>query len=139
MNECFYTCASSSLAILYQVIPKVPCLARNVFLLYINYLQSQVPLYKYVDDSTLIYMCNTNDVSVMQESTEFCFTPDDNVRNSISSVVINGNLVETVEYEKLRGVTLSYDLTWNRHVECIVKKAAKIVYKYVVSVKESRH
>ena len=35
-------------------------------LLYINDLESQVPLYKYVDDSTLFEICNTNDVSVMQ-------------------------------------------------------------------------
>ena len=45
---------------------RVPCLARNVFLLNINDLESHVPLYKYVDDSTLFEMCNTNDVSVMQ-------------------------------------------------------------------------
>ena len=31
-----------------------------------------------------------------------------------------------MEYAKLRGV--SNDLTWNRHVDCIVKKAAKRVY-----------
>ena len=37
-------------------------------------------------------------------------------------------IVETVEYAKLLGVTLSNDLTWNRHVDCIVKKAAKRVY-----------
>ena len=47
---------------------RVPCLARNVFLLYINDLESHVPLYKYVDDRTLFEICNTNDVSVMQES-----------------------------------------------------------------------
>ena len=58
-----------------------------------------------------------------------CFSPDDNVRNSIPSIVIDGNIVETVKYAKLLGVTLSNDLTWNRHVECIVKKkAAKRVY-----------
>ena len=51
-----------------------------------------------------------------------CFVPDDNVRNSIPSIDIDGNLVETVEYAKLLGVTLSNDLTWNRHVDCIVKK-----------------
>ena len=45
-----------------------------------------------------------------------------NVRNSIPSIVIEGNIVETVEYAKLLGVTLSNDLTWNRHVDCIVKK-----------------
>ena len=38
------------------------------FLLYINDLESHVPLYKYVDDSTLFEICNTNDISVMQES-----------------------------------------------------------------------
>ena len=47
---------------------RVPCLALNVFLLYINDLESHVPLYKYVDDSTLFEICYTNDVSVMKES-----------------------------------------------------------------------
>ena len=44
-----------------------PCRALNV-LLYINDIESHFPLYKYVDDSTLFEICNTNDVSVMQES-----------------------------------------------------------------------
>ena len=57
-----------------------------------------------------------------------CFTPDENVRNSIPSIVIDGNIVETVEYAKFLGVSLSNDLSWNRHVDCIVKKAAKRVY-----------
>ena len=47
---------------------RVPCLALNVLLLYINDLESHVPLYKYVDDSTLFEICNKNDVSVMKES-----------------------------------------------------------------------
>ena len=67
-----------------------------------------------------------------------CFAPDENFRNPIPSIVIDGNIVETVEYAKLLGVTLSNDLTWNRHVDCVVKKAAKRVYD-VISVKESRH
>ena len=66
-----------------------------------------------------------------------CFTPNENVRNSIPSIVIDGNIVETVEYAKLLEVTLSNDLFWNRHADCIVKKAAKRVY--MLSVKESRH
>ena len=114
------------------------------FLLYVNELESHVPLYKYVDDSTLFEICNATDVSVMHESIDravnwtnnkcmkmnskkskemvICFTPDENFRNSVSSIVIDGNIVETVEYAKLLGVTLSNDLTWNRHVDCIVKK-----------------
>ena len=121
---------------------RVHCLARIVV---------NVPLYKYVDDSTLFEICSTTDVSVMQESIDravnwthtncmkinskkskemvICFTPDEHFRNSIPSIVIEGNIVETVEYAKLIGVTLSNDLTWNRHVDCIVKKkAAKRVY-----------
>ena len=95
-------------------VPQGTLSGPKCLLLYINDLESHVPLHKYVDDSTLF---------------EICFTPDDNVRNSIPSIVIDGNLVETVEYAKLLGVTLSNDLTWNRHVECIVKKkAAKRVY-----------
>ena len=56
-----------------------------------------------------------------KKAKEICFTLDENVRNSIPSIVIDGNLVETVEYVKLLGVTLSNYLTWNNHVECIVK------------------
>ena len=67
-----------------------------------------------------------------------CFTPDDNVRNSIPSIVIEANLVEAVEYAKLLGVTLSNDFTWNRHVDCIVKKGCQTSV-YVISVEESRH
>ena len=139
---------------------RVHCLARNVFLLYVNDLEANVPLYKYVDDSTLFEICNTTDVSVMQESIDIavnwtlnncmkinskkskemviCFTPDEHFRNSIPSIVIEGNIVETVEYAKLLGVTLSNDLTWNRHVDCIVKKGCQKSV-YVISVKESRH
>ena len=90
----------------------------NICLLYVNDLASNVPLYKYVDDSTLFEICNTTDVSVMQESIDsavnwtnnncmkinsnkskkmvICFTPDENFRNSIPSIVIDGNIVETV-------------------------------------------
>ena len=137
-------------------------MAQHVFLLYVNDLETNVPLYKYVDDSTLFEICNTTDVSVMQESIDravnwtnnncmkinsknqrkwlliFCFTPDENVRYSIPSIVIDGNIVETVEYAKLLGVTLSNDLSWNRHVDCIVKKRCQTSV-YVISVKESRH
>ena len=38
------------------------------FLMYINDLVTQLPLYKFVDDSTVFEICNTNEVSVIQES-----------------------------------------------------------------------
>ena len=141
-------------------VPQGTLSGPKCFLLYVNDLESNVPLYKYVDDSTLFEICNTTDVSVMQESIDravnwtnnncmkinskkskemvICFTPDEKVRNSIPSIVIDGNIVETVEYAKLLGVPLSNDLSWNRHVDCIVKKGCQTSV-YVISVKESRH
>ena len=38
------------------------------FLLYINDLETHVPLFKYVDDSTLFEICNTNEISEIQDS-----------------------------------------------------------------------
>ena len=51
-----------------------------------------------------------------------------NFRNNVPNVVVEGNLVEQVDHAKLLGITLSNDLTWNKHVDNIVKKAAKRVY-----------
>ena len=36
--------------------------------------------------------------------------------------------MEQVDHVKLLGVTISHDLSWNKHVENIVKKAGKILY-----------
>ena len=41
-----------------------------MFLVYINDLRTTVPLYKYVDDSTLFEICDRNYVSVLQESVD---------------------------------------------------------------------
>ncbi len=43
-------------------------------------------------------------------------------------LIIDGNEIDTVQYAKLLGVTISCDLTWNKHVENIVAKAGKRVY-----------
>ena len=48
--------------------PQGPLSGHKCFLVYINDLESHVPLYKYVEDGTLFEICNTNDVSVMPES-----------------------------------------------------------------------
>ena len=120
------------------------------FLLYINYLETHVPLFKYVDDSTLFEICNTNEISEIQESIDkvadwtamncmkinskkskemiISFTHDVNFKKSVPNITIEGIPVEVVKHAKLFGVILSDDLTWNMHVDSIVKKAAKIVY-----------
>ena len=57
-----------------------------------------------------------------------CFSKNANFRNNVPNVIVEGNLVEQVDHAKLLGITLSNDLTWNKHVDNIVKKAAKRVY-----------
>ena len=56
------------------------------------------------------------------------FTHDVHFKNSVPNIIIEGNPVEVVDHAKLLGVILSDDLTWNMHVDSIVKKAAKRVY-----------
>ena len=49
-------------------------------------------------------------------------------RNTIPNINIIDIDVEQVDHAKLLGVTLSLDLSWNKHVENIVKKAGKRLY-----------
>ena len=49
-------------------------------------------------------------------------------RNYVPNIIIEGEPVEHVEHAKFFGVTLSNDLAWNKHVDSIVKNAAKRVY-----------
>ena len=51
-----------------------------------------------------------------------------NFRHTIPNIKIDGIDVEQVDHAKLLGVTISQDLSWNKHVENIVKKAGKRLY-----------
>ena len=66
------------------------------------------------------------------------FTQDVNFKKSVPNIIIEGIHVEVVEHAKLLGVILSDDLTWNMHVDSIVKKLLK-GYIFVVSAEESRY
>ena len=56
------------------------------------------------------------------------FSQDVNFKKCVPNIAIEGIPVEVVKHAKLLGVILSDDLTWNMHVDSIVKKAAKRVY-----------
>ena len=112
-------------------------------------------MFKYVDDSTLFEICNTNEISELQESIDkaaywtsmncmkinfkkskeiiISFKQDVNFKKCVPNIIIGGIPVEVVKHAKLLGVILSDDLTWNMHVDSIVKNAAKRVYICCIS------
>ena len=128
-------------------IPQGTLSGPKCFLVYINDLRTTVPLYKYVDDSTLFEICDRNDVSVIQESVDIAarwteqndmkinsekskeiiisFVQVGNFRSTIPNIKIAGRDIAQVCHAKLLGVTISQDLTWNKHMDNIVKKAGK--------------
>ena len=53
------------------------------------------------------------------------FTQDVNFKKCVPNITIEGIPVEVVKHAKLLGVILSDDLTWNMHVDSIVKKLLK--------------
>ena len=131
-------------------VPKGTLSGPKCFLVYINDLRTTVPLYKYVDDSTLFEICDRNYVSVIRESVYIAarwteqndmkinsekskeiiisVAQDGNFRSTIPNIKIDGRDIAQVFHAKLLGVTISQDLTWNKHVDNIVKKAGKRLY-----------
>ena len=49
-------------------VPQGTICGPKCFMIYIHDLSTPVPLYKYVDDSTLFEICEINCISLMQES-----------------------------------------------------------------------
>ena len=130
-------------------VPQGTICGPKCFMIYINDLSTPVPLYKYVDDSTLFEICEINSISLMQESVNIAaeWTNNNdmkinsekskemiisyahgNIGNEVPNILIDGKVVERVDHVKLLGITLSNDLTWKRHVDNIVKKAGKVIY-----------
>ena len=52
-------------------------------------------------------------------------------------VSIDGNEIEVVNSAKLIGIIISDNLTWNAHVNEVVKKASKKLY-FLVQLKQAR-
>ena len=130
-------------------VPQGTICGPKCFIMFINDLSTPVPLYKYVDDSTLFELCKMNSISLMQESVNIAaeWTNNNDMKinsekskemiisfshgdlaNEVPNILIDGKVVERVDHVKLLGITLSNDLTWKRHVDNIVKKAGKRIY-----------
>ena len=122
-------------------VPQGTLSGPKCFLVYINDLRTTVPLSKYVDESTLFEICNRKGVSVIQEAVDIAgrrteqndmkinsekskeiiisLVQDGNCRSTIPNIKIDGRNIAQVCHAKLLGVTISQDLTWNKHMESI--------------------
>ena len=63
------------------------------------------------------------------------FMQDPEFINTVPRLIIDGNEIDNVQYATILGVTISNDLTWNKHVQIIVAKAGKLYN--AISIKES--
>ena len=52
-------------------------------------------------------------------------------------ILINGDALEVVDSVKLLGLNISSDLTWNIHINEILKKASKRLY-FLVQLKRAK-
>lgn len=50
---------------------------------------------------------------------------------TIDPLIINGSAIEVVKSAKLLGFTISNDLTWNKHVDNVIKKVNKRIYSLI--------
>ena len=129
------------------IVPQGTKLGVFLFLLMINDLSTQVPTYKYVDDTTLYKITNNPHDTELQEAADeiVSWSQKNNMKINASKtkemlitfckppvevprIVVDGVELERVETVKLLGVQLSNDLCWGPHVDYIVKKAQRKLF-----------
>ena len=118
------------------------------FIIHTNDLQTILPLYKYVDDSTAWEICSPSaaDSQIQQAATEAVDWSDDNLLSvncdktkellvffgciplDIPPITIKGRAIERVTSTKLLGVIISSDLGWSPHITMIHGKASQRLY-----------
>ena len=57
-------------------------------------------------------------------------------KTQLAPIVVNNQELECVESTKLPGVTISHNLTWNMHIDQIIKKASKRMY-FLIQLKRA--
>ena len=129
-------------------VPQGTKLGHLFFLVMINDLQINTPLYKYVDDcSTYEIVSRSFPNSSLQANINIIndWTNHNNMRLNVSktkemrisflsvpmefdALSSSGLNIEIVQTFKLLGVIISSDLTWNAHIDYICTKASKRLY-----------
>ena len=65
---------------------------------------------------------------IIPNKCSYVFSTDSTRVNNVSPISITNCAVQRIEYANKVGVTISSNLTWNAHVECIVSKDGKRVF-----------
>ena len=116
----------------------------------INDLKTLCPTFKYIDDSTIYDVCTKSSSPKIQIAADqaaswssrnamkinaaktkelvVCFCHDKGHHTKMKPIIIDGDEIERVQSAKLLSVTISNDLTWNAHIEDIIKKASKRIF-----------
>ena len=98
---------------------------QGIFIVYMNDLETPVPLYKCLDHSTLFEICHRKSESVLQHSVDIAarwtvhydmkinsdkskemlisFMQDPEFRNTVPRLTIDGNEIDNVQHAKLLG------------------------------------
>ena len=137
---------SSKLAI-WGTVPQGTKLGVLLFLLMINDLRTDVPTFKYVDDTTLYRISNKPQDTALQAAVNHVvsWSSENHMRLNASKtkemfisfskppppvplITVSGAPLDRVDCVTLLGVKLSSNLTWNNHIEHIIKKSQSKLY-----------
>ena len=146
----------SSLVTLNGAVPQGAILGLEAFLQMIKDMRSRLPIYKYVDDSTLFEVVpeNANERKLqhaMNETVQWTrengmvLNPSKTYEMVIAGrkpqtappVTIGDRTIERVTVTKLVGVHIQSDLKWDIHVSYMVSKASKKLH-FLSTLKKSR-
>ena len=139
--------ATSNALPVWGTVPQGTKLGVVLFILMINDLKTGVPTFKYVDDTTIYSITNDTKNSSAQEAmdTIMSWSNANNMKINakktkemliffskvppeVENIIVNGEKLERAECVTLLGLRISNKLTWEIHVNYIVKRGQQRLF-----------